>query len=181
MFNQTIVQRRWRDGVLTLDCRGYGTPSFGGIHLSSWYGKASLSRQKLKITRMPTLSLIQMISKTLNLSYYQSCVRVRALGRHSPILMFNFRNVRIIACPCICNSWRDRLLFERPGRVSTRKRGAVKTELDFKPWQYSVMRSHETHSILGFPAIRFKSDRTQHCYSLLQQRLKVYIHRMKGV
>jgi len=58
---------------------------------------------------------------------------VRALGRHSLILMFHVKNVGIFACACICNGRRGRLLIERPGRVSTKKGRAVSTALDSKP------------------------------------------------
>jgi len=34
---------------------------------------------------------------------------------------------------------------------------------------------------MGLTAIRLNSDQTQHWYSLLQQRLKVYLHRLNGV
>jgi len=119
--NARIVQRRWGDGVLTLDCRGYGTPSLRGIPLASWYGNASLSRRKLRIPQWRMLLLILMISKTSIILYDWSWVKVRALGRHTPILMFHVRNVGIIACTCICNGRRGRLLFQRPGRVLTKR------------------------------------------------------------
>jgi len=83
--NARIVQRKWGGGVLTLDCRGYGTPSWRGIPLASQCGNASLSWRKLWIPWRPSLVLILMISKTSNNSYNGSCVRVRALGRHIPI------------------------------------------------------------------------------------------------
>jgi len=91
---------------------------------------------------------------------------------HSPISMFDVKKVGTIACACICNGRGGRLLFERPWRVSTKKGGAVWTALDSKPWQYSVTRSLEKHSIMGLTAIRLHSDWTQikhsidiHCYS----------------
>jgi len=102
-------------------CRGYGTPSLSGIPLASRYGNASLSRRKSKIPRRPTLLLILTISKTSNISYDRSRVKVRTMGRHSPILMFHLKNVGIIACACIFNTRKGRLLFERPGRVSDNK------------------------------------------------------------
>jgi len=71
------------------------------------------------------LLLILTIGKTLNILYDWSRVKVRALGRHSPIVMFHVKNGGIIACACICNGRRGRLLFERPGRVLTKKEGAV--------------------------------------------------------
>jgi len=83
--NARIVQWRWAGGVLTLDCRGYGTPSLRGIPPASLYGNASLSRRKLTIPQRPTVLLILTISKSLNFSYDRSRVRVWALGRHSPI------------------------------------------------------------------------------------------------
>ena len=123
--NARIVQWRWGDRVLTLDCRGYRTPSLRGIPLASRYGNASISRCKLRIPRRHTLLLILTINKTSNISCNRSRVKVRALGRHSPILMFHVKNVGTIACSCICNGRQGRLLFEWPGRVLTKKRGAV--------------------------------------------------------
>jgi len=76
--NARIVQQRLGGGVLTLDCRGYGTPSLRGIPLASRHGNASLSRWKLRIPRRPTLLLILTISKTSNISYDRSRVRMRA-------------------------------------------------------------------------------------------------------
>jgi len=52
---------------------------------------------------MPTLLLILMISKTSNISYNRSRVKVKALGRQSLILMFHVKNVGLIACACICH------------------------------------------------------------------------------
>jgi hypothetical protein len=69
--------------------------------------------------------LILTISKASNILYDQSTVKVRALGRHSTILMFHIENVGIIACPWLCNGRRGTLLFERPGRVSSKTGGAV--------------------------------------------------------
>jgi hypothetical protein len=83
---------------------------------------------------------------------------VSALGSHSPILMFHVKKVGIIACGWICNGRRGRLLFERPGRVSTKKRAAVSTVLDSKPWKYSVTRSLQKLSIMGLTPIRLISD-----------------------
>ena len=83
--NSISVQRRSGGGVLTLDCTVYGTPSLRWIPLVSWYGNASLRMRKLRIPCRPTLLLILMISKTSNISYDQSHLRVSALGRHIPI------------------------------------------------------------------------------------------------
>ena len=69
--------------------------------------------------------LILMIRMTSNISYGQGHVRVRALGRHSPLEMFDINNVGIIGCACIFNGRRDTLLSEQPGRFSTKKGGAV--------------------------------------------------------
>jgi len=80
--NARIVQQSWGGGVLTLDCRGYETPSLRGIPFASQYGNASLSRRKLRISRRPMLLLIMTSSKTSNISCDQSRVRVRALGRY---------------------------------------------------------------------------------------------------
>jgi len=71
------------------------------------------------------LLLIRTISKTSDISYDRSLVKVWALGKHSQILMFHVKNVGMIACACICNGRRGRLLFERPGRVLTKKGGSV--------------------------------------------------------
>jgi len=92
-----------------VDCRSYGTPFLRAIPLASRYGNVSRSRGKLRIPPRPTLLLIVMISKTSNNSYNRSHVRVRALGRHSLILMFDVKNVGIISSPCICNGRRGRL------------------------------------------------------------------------
>jgi len=52
---------------------------------------------------------------------------------HSPLYIIDFKKVGIIACACIRNGRRVRLLFERPWRVSTKQGGAVWTGLDSKP------------------------------------------------
>jgi len=95
--------------------------------------------------------------------------------------MFHIKKVGMISSACICNSRRGRLLFEWPWRDSTKMWGAMYTALDSKPWQYSGMRSLEKHSIVGLTAIRLYSDWSQHWYSLLQQRLKLYLPHLKGV
>jgi len=120
--NARIVQRRWGSGVLTLDCRGYGTPSFRGIPLASWYGNASHSRGRLWIPRGPMLLLIL---TTSNISYDWRRDRVRALGRHRPIWMFDFKKVDILSSSCICNGRRGRLLSDWPWMDSTKMGGAV--------------------------------------------------------
>jgi len=38
------------------------------------------------------------------MTYGWSHVKVRPVGRHSPILMFDVKNVGIIACACICKA-----------------------------------------------------------------------------
>ena len=123
--NARIVQRRRGGGVLTLDCRGHGTPSLRGIPLASRYGNASLNRRKLRITWRPTLMLILMIGNNSNLSYDRSRVRVRALARHIPIYMFDVQKVGIISSACIWNGRWGRHLFEWPWTDSTKKGGAV--------------------------------------------------------
>jgi len=55
IWNMRIVQQIWGGGVLSLDCRGYGTPSFRGISLASRYWNASLSWGKLRIPQRPML------------------------------------------------------------------------------------------------------------------------------
>jgi len=89
--------------VLILDCRGYGTTSYRGISLASRYGNASASRKKLRCPRRPMVLLILSFSKTSNISYDQSQVRVRALGRNTPTWMFDVKKVGIISSVCICN------------------------------------------------------------------------------
>jgi len=83
--NARIVQQRWGGGVPILDCRGYWTPSQGGISLASWYRNVSLSRGELVIPWRASLLLILTISKTSNISYGRSRGRVRDLVRHCPI------------------------------------------------------------------------------------------------
>jgi len=136
--NLRTVQPRWGGGFLTLDWRGYRTPSVRGIPLASRCRNASLSRGKLRIPRRPTLLLIL---TTSNISYDQRRDRVRALGRHHPIWMLDLKNVGILSSACICNGRWGRLLSEWPWTDSTKKGGAVWTALDSKPWQYSGMRS----------------------------------------
>jgi len=89
-----------------MDCRGYGTPSMGGSPVASYCGSMSLSRGMQSFRRRLTLLLIQ---SNLN---DRSCVRVSALGRHSPIYLFDFNNLRKIQSVCICQSRRSRLMFE---------------------------------------------------------------------
>jgi len=120
-----IIQWRWGGGVLTLDCRGYGTPSLRGIPVASWYVNVSLCRGKLKISWWPTLLLILTMRKTLNILYDRRGVRVRALMRHHPIWLFNVRTVGIISSACICNGRRGILPSERPWTDSTNEGGAV--------------------------------------------------------
>jgi hypothetical protein len=141
-----------------LDCRGYGTPSLGGIPLASQYRNASLSRGKLRISRRPTLVLILTIRKTSNISYNQRRDRVWASGMHHPIWMFEVKTVGTISSAWICNGRRGRLLFERPWRDSTKTGGAVLTALDSKPRQSSRTISLQKHSIMGLTAIKLYSD-----------------------
>jgi len=91
MCHARIVQRRLWGGVLTLDCRGYGTPSLRGIPLASWNGNASLSREMWRNSRRRTLLLNLTTSKTLNILYYWRCDMVRALGWHHRIWMFDVK------------------------------------------------------------------------------------------
>jgi len=72
--------------------------SLSGIPLASWYGNTSLTRRKFRIPARPSVLLILTISKTSNISYDRSRVTVRASGRHSPIVIFQVKNVGIIAC-----------------------------------------------------------------------------------
>jgi len=179
--NVRIVQRSWGGGDLTLDCRGYGTLSLRGIPLASQYGTVYLSRGKLRIPRRPMLLLILTISMTSNISYKQRGLWVKALGRHYPIWMFDVKSIGIVSSACIYKGRWGRLLFERQWRDLTKKGGTVLTVLNSKHWQYSGMTSLEKHSIMRCTAIRFNSDWTQHWYSLLQQCLKVYFHRLSSV
>jgi hypothetical protein len=87
----------------------------------------------LRIPQRPTLLLILTIRKTSNISYNRRLDRVRALGTHHLIWMFDVKTVGIISPACICNGRRGRLIFERPWRHSTKKGGAVLTALDSKP------------------------------------------------
>jgi len=181
MCNTRIVQQKWRGGILTLDCRGYGTPNLRGIPLASLYRNASLSKGMLTIPARPTLMLILMISKTWNISYDWSRGRVRALGRHSPKMIFDVKNIAMISPAWICTRRGGRFQFEWPWRDSTKQGGAVLTPIDSKLWQYSGTRSVGKHSIMGLTPIRLNSDYTQHWYSMLYQRLKVYLHCLMGV
>jgi hypothetical protein len=141
-----------------LDCRGYRTRSWRGMPLVSRYGNEARSRGKLRIARRPMLLLSLTIRKTSNMSYNRRRDWVRAVERHHPICLFKVKTVGIISSACICNGRRGRLLFERPWRDSTKKGGAVLTEVDSKPWQYSGTRSLQKHSIMGLTAIRLNSD-----------------------
>ena len=123
--NAWIVHRRWGDGVLTLDCRGYRSPPLREIRLAIRYGNESLTNGKLRIPWWLTLLLILTNSKTLNISYDQRRDRPRALGRHHPIWMFTIDTVGIVSSVWICNSRRGWLLFARPCRDSTKQGGAV--------------------------------------------------------
>jgi hypothetical protein len=79
------------------------------------------------------LLLILARTKTSNISYDRSVVNMRAMGRCLPIWIFDVRTVGLISCALICNGRRGRILFERPWRDLTKKRGAVYTALDCKP------------------------------------------------
>jgi len=125
IYNARIIQRRSGGGVLILDSRGDGTPSLRGIPLASWYRKVSLSRRKLRIPRRTTLLFILTINNTPNISYEWSCVRVRPLGKHFLIYIFDVKMVGITCSPCICNSRRGKLRFERQWTDSTKKGGTV--------------------------------------------------------
>ena len=121
------VQRIGGGGVLTLDCRGYGTRSLRGIPLASQYGHASHSRRNLRIARRPTLALILTIPKTLNIVYDRGHVRVSALGKHIPISMIDVMKVGITSSARICNARRGTCLFELPWTDLTTMGGAVYT------------------------------------------------------
>jgi len=123
--NARIVQRRSGGGVLTLDCRGYGTPSFRLIPGSSRYGNASLSMGQLRIPWRPTGLLILTICKTSNILYDRRCGRRRALGMHHPIWMFDVNTVGIISSSCKYNGRWGRLIFEQSWRDWTEKEGAL--------------------------------------------------------
>jgi hypothetical protein len=73
------------------------------------------------------------IGKTWNMVYDRGCVRVRASGRHNPILKFNVRMVGILSSASKCNGRQGKLLLERPWRDSTETGGTVYTVLDSKP------------------------------------------------
>jgi len=57
--------------------------------------------------------LILTISKRWNTWFDRSRLRVRTLGKHNPIQMFDITNVGIIPSLCICNSRGGRLLSQR--------------------------------------------------------------------
>ena len=98
--------------------------------------------------------------------------------------MFHVENVGIISSACICNGRRGRLLFERPGRDSKKQGGPVYTALDSKLLSPVTILGDEISRKAfnyGITAIRLNWDLTQHWYSLLQQRLKDYLHRLKGL
>ena len=62
--NARIVQRRWGGGVLTMDCRGYGTPSWRGILLASQCINTSVTRGTRRIPQRPTHVLVPNICMT---------------------------------------------------------------------------------------------------------------------
>jgi len=78
-------QQGWGCGVLTLDCRGYGTPTLTGIPAAIGYQNASHSMEKLRIHQWPTIWLFLIITKTSNILYDWSCVWVSALGSNGLI------------------------------------------------------------------------------------------------
>ena len=86
----------------------------------------------MRIPRRPTLLLILTISKTSNISYDRRGDRVRALGRHHLIWIFDVKTVGIISSASICNGRPGRLLFERPGRDLIKPGVAVYIVLDSK-------------------------------------------------
>jgi len=55
--NARIVQRRWGGGVLTMDFKGYGTPSLRGIPPGSLYGTVPLTRGSWEFPEWPCFSL----------------------------------------------------------------------------------------------------------------------------
>jgi len=95
--------------------------------------------------------------------------------------MLDIKHVEMTSSACICNGRQGRLIQEWPWRDCTKYGGAVRTALDSKPWQYSGPRSLEKHSVMGITAIILNSDWVHHLYSLSQQHLKVYLHRINGV
>jgi hypothetical protein len=115
---------------VTLDCRGYGTPSVRGIPLTSRYRNVSLSRGKSRTAQRPTHLLFLTISKTSNIWYNWRDDSVRALARPHPIWMFYIKTVGIISSLCLCNGRRGRLLFEQRWWDSTKKGGTGLTALD---------------------------------------------------
>jgi len=75
--------------------------------------------------RGPTLLLILEISKTSIISYDRSRERESAEGMHHRIWMFDVKTVGMISSAFLCNGRQGRLLFERPGRDSTKMGGGV--------------------------------------------------------
>jgi len=134
IWDARIVQQRWRGGVLTMDCRGYGTPSLRVIPLTSRCGKASPSRGKLKIPWRLTHLLF------LTNSYKPSHGRVRSMGRHSPIYMVDIKCLGIITCPGICNGRQGRIFSDRPGRDSKYQGCPVYAVLDSESqWPVTIL------------------------------------------
>jgi hypothetical protein len=121
--NESIVQPRWRGGVHIINWRGYGTRSSGWM-------PAAISRRNAtprwgnQIT--PCWHILLLL---LNISYNWSCAWVQAVGRHSPIQIFDIRNVEITSSLCFCNRTWGRLLFEWPGRDLNKMGGALQTTL----------------------------------------------------
>jgi len=69
--------------------------------------------------------MILTIRKTSNILSDRKPDRVRALGRHHPIWMFDVMTEGIISSAFLCNGRQGRLLFERPWRNWTTKVDAV--------------------------------------------------------
>jgi len=90
----------------------------------------------------------------------------------------------MIPSACICNGRGRRLRLEEPGRDSEKQGGAVYSIHDCIARSPMTILGDEipwTAFTYGFTAIRSNSDPTQHWYSPLQQRLKVYFHLLKGL
>jgi hypothetical protein len=146
MCNTRYVQRIQGNGILTLDWRGYRTPSLRWIPLGSRYGNRSLSRGLLRSSPRHGLGLFLMMGHTSNISYDLSGIGVRASGTHSQLWLFNITIVAIISTLWICNIRDFRLVLGRPSR-DLQYRVALGTwhwtPHQYHPWRYSGIRSLE--------------------------------------
>jgi len=98
--------------------------------------------------------------------------------------MFHVKSVGIIPSACICNGRRGRLLFEPPWRDSTSREAQCRPHQTLNPgntWGRDPFKSIQLGVNCHQIKLSLNLDQTPHWYSLLQQRLKVYLHCLKGV